>query len=89
MVAGPEFTESLGGTWYEGSITSVAIGQESTQVTPVQLTNYISTLVNGGTRYSTHLLKEVKFPATSPRWSMSISPRSRRSWTSSPRTWRR
>ena len=60
VVAGPEFTESLGGTWYEGSITSVAIGQESTQVTPVQLTNYISTLVNGGTRYSTHLLKEVK-----------------------------
>ena len=60
VVAGPEFTESLGGTWYEGSITSVAIGQESTQVTPIQLTNYISTLVNGGTRYSTHLLKAVK-----------------------------
>ena len=39
---------------------SVAIGQESTQVTPIQLTNYISTLVNGGTRYSTHLLKTVK-----------------------------
>src|SRR5699024_1297424 len=56
--AGP--TESLGQTWYEGSVTSVAIGQESTQVTPIQLTNYISTLVNGGTRYSTHLLKMVK-----------------------------
>ena len=35
-------------------------GQESTQVTPIQLANYIATLVNGGTRYSTHLLKTVK-----------------------------
>ena len=60
VMASPAFTESLGGTWYEGNITSVAIGQESTQVTPIQLTNYISTLVNGGTRYSTHLLKSVK-----------------------------
>ena len=59
-LASPEYTESRGGTWYEGNIASVAIGQESTQVTPIQLTNYISTLVNGGTRYSTHLLKEVK-----------------------------
>ena len=60
VVGGREFTESLGQIWYEGSVTSVAIGQESTQVTPIQLTNYISTLVNGGTRYSTHLLKTVK-----------------------------
>ena len=60
VVASPAFTESLGGTWYEGNVLSVAIGQESTQVTPIQLTNFISTLVNGGTRYSTHLLKTVK-----------------------------
>lgn len=60
VVAGPEFTESLGGTWYEGSITSVAIGQESTQVTPLQLANYIATLVNGGTRHAAHMLKETK-----------------------------
>lgn len=60
VVASPAFTESLGGTWYEGNILSVAIGQESTQVTPIQLANYIATLVNGGTRYSTHLLKTVK-----------------------------
>lgn len=59
-LAGPAFTESLGGTWYEGSTLSVAIGQESTQVTPIQLASYIATLVNGGTRRATHLLKEVK-----------------------------
>jgi len=60
VVAGPAYTESLGGTWYEGSITSVAIGQESTQVTPLQLANYIATLVNGGTRHAAHFLKETK-----------------------------
>lgn len=60
IMAGPEYTESMGDTWYEGAITSVAIGQESTQVTPIQLANYIATLVNGGTRNAAHLLKEVK-----------------------------
>ena len=60
VMASPEFTESLGGTWYEGSVLSVAIGQESSQFTPVQLANYIATLVNGGTRNAVHLLQEVK-----------------------------
>ena len=59
-MAGPEYTRSVGGTWYEGSTLSVAIGQESSQFTPIQLANYIATLVNGGTRNATHLLKEVK-----------------------------
>ena len=60
VMAGPEYTKSMGGTWYEGSTLSVAIGQESSQFTPIQLANYIATLVNGGTRNATHLLKEVK-----------------------------
>ena len=60
VVAGPAFTESQGGTWFEGAITSVAIGQESTQVTPLQMANYIATLVNGGTRHAAHMLKETK-----------------------------
>ena len=60
VMAGPEYTESMGGTWYEGSVLSVAIGQESSQFTPIQLASHISTLVNGGTRKSTHLLKEIK-----------------------------
>ena len=60
IMAGREYTESLGGTWYDGSTLSVAIGQESSQFTPIQLANYIATLVNGGTRNATHLLKEVK-----------------------------
>ena len=59
IMAGPEYTESLGGTWYPGSTLSVAIGQESSQFTPIQLANYVATLVNGGTRYKTHLLDRV------------------------------
>ncbi len=61
VVAGREYTESvLHQIWYEGSTLSVAIGQENNQFTPLQLANYIATLVNGGNHYSTHLLKEVK-----------------------------
>ncbi len=60
VMASPEYTESLGGIWYEGNTLSVAIGQESSQFTPLQLANYIATLVNGGTRNAVHLLKEVK-----------------------------
>lgn len=60
VMASPAYTEAHGQTWYEGNTLSVAIGQESTQVTPLQLANYIATLVNGGTRNAVHLLKEAK-----------------------------
>ncbi len=60
VMAGPEYTESMGGIWYDGSTLSAAIGQESSQFTPIQLANYVATLVNGGIRHEAHLLKEVK-----------------------------
>ena len=60
VMAGPEYTASMGQTWYDGNTLSVAIGQESSQFTPLQLANYIATLVNGGTHYQVHLLKAVK-----------------------------
>jgi len=61
VVAGRDYTETvLRQPWNEGSTLSVAIGQENNQFTPLQLANYIATLVNGGNHYSTHLLKEVK-----------------------------
>lgn len=59
-VAGPETSAAHGQTWYEGETMYAAIGQGNTQVTPVQLANYIATLVNGGDNYATHLLKAVK-----------------------------
>ena len=59
-VAGPETSEKLGMEWYGGNLLNAAIGQDNTMVTPLQLTSYISTLVNGGNHYATHLLKTVK-----------------------------
>ena len=59
-VAGPETAEKLGDVWYAGQTLSAAIGQDNNMFTPIQLANYVATLVNGGNRYETHLLKEVK-----------------------------
>ena len=60
-LAGPAFTEGvLNQRWEEGSTLPAAIGQENNQFTPLQLANYIATLVNGGTRHSVHLLRAVK-----------------------------
>ena len=60
VVAGPDYTTSLGQTWYEGNVMSAAIGQENNQFTPLQMANYTATLANGGTHYAAHLLKSVK-----------------------------
>lgn len=59
-VAGPETSAALGKVWYGGEVTSAAIGQSDNQFTPIQLANYVATLVNGGNHYEAHLLKEVK-----------------------------
>ncbi|MDE6107919.1 MAG: penicillin-binding protein, partial [Oscillospiraceae bacterium] len=60
QIAGPETSAKYGQTWYEGETMYASIGQGSTQVTPIQLANYVSTLVNGGNHYTAHLLKTVK-----------------------------
>ena len=59
-IAGPETNKRHGQEWYEGETMYAAIGQGNTQITPIQLANYIATLVNGGNHYPTHLLKTVK-----------------------------
>lgn len=59
-MAGPATSAKHGQTWYEGDTMYAAIGQGNTKVTPIQLANYVSTLVNGGSHYATHLLKTVK-----------------------------
>ncbi len=60
VVAGPAYNEKLGTTWYRGNMLYAAIGQSDYQFTPVQMANYVATLVNGGNRYQVHLLKSVK-----------------------------
>ena len=52
--------EQTGGSpWYAGDTLQAAIGQSDTQFTPIQLANYVATLVNGGTRYQPHLVKRI------------------------------
>lgn len=54
----PEYKESNGLAWNPGDTLQAAIGQQHL-FTPVQIASYISTVLNGGKRYKTHLLDSV------------------------------
>ena len=60
ILAGPEYSESVGQTWYGGNTVQAAVGQSDHLFTPIQLANYIATLVSGGKHCQAHLLKTVK-----------------------------
>ena len=60
ILAGPEYSESYGKPWSEVDTVMAAIGQSDNMCSPLQISNYIATILNGGTRYSAHLLKEVR-----------------------------
>jgi penicillin-binding protein 2 len=61
ILAGKEYRDQNGMTaWMPGNTIAAAIGQSDNSFTPIQIANYISTVLNGGTRYSVHLLKEVR-----------------------------
>ncbi len=61
ILAGPLYREENGlEGWRDGLTIQAAIGQSDNSFTPLQLANYIATVTNGGTRYSLHLLKEVR-----------------------------
>jgi len=51
--------EKLHEKWYAGETISVGIGQGAVSLTPVSMAVYMSTLANGGTRVTPHLLKAV------------------------------
>lgn len=59
-VDGPEIAAAYDQPWYDGNTMYVAIGQGNNQFSPLQLANYVATLVNGGSHYQCHLLKEYK-----------------------------
>ena len=59
-MAGPETSAQYNQEWFEGDIMSASIGQGMNEFTPLQLANYVATLVNGGSHYACHLLKECK-----------------------------
>lgn len=60
IVAGPEYREKIGTEWYPGDTLQAAIGQSDNMFTPAQLASYIATVINKGTRYALHLVKEVR-----------------------------
>ncbi len=61
ILAGKDYRrENNKSPWQPADTIQAAIGQADNQFTPIQLANYIATLTNGGTRYETHLLKEVR-----------------------------
>jgi len=45
--------------WYAGETISVSIGQGAVSLTPVSMAVYISTIANGGTHVTPHLLKAI------------------------------
>ncbi|MBQ3104065.1 MAG: penicillin-binding protein A [Oscillospiraceae bacterium] len=58
-LSSPEYCQEKELTWTDGQTITAAIGQSYTLCTPLQLANYIATLVGGGDHYDCHLLKSV------------------------------
>jgi penicillin-binding protein 2 len=51
--------QRYGQKWYAGETISVAIGQGQVSVTPASMANMISTVANGGTRVTPHVIRAV------------------------------
>jgi len=67
--------------WYAGETISVSIGQGAVALTPISEAVYISTIANGGTRVTPHLLKAVDdgsgwkpTPAPLPKSQVTLKP---------------
>lgn len=60
ILAGKDYREAIHGVAWNAADTSMAaIGQSDNAFTPLQLSVYTATLLNGGTRYGAHLLSRV------------------------------
>ncbi len=64
VLAGPDYRAQNDDIWYPGDTLQAAIGQSDNLFTPLQLANYVATIVNGGTRYKTHLVQGVYDPTS-------------------------
>jgi penicillin-binding protein 2 len=84
LVPSPEWKKATTKThekWYAGETISVSIGQGAVSLTPVSMAVYISTIANGGTRLTPHLLKAVDdgsgwkpVPPPPPRSTVELKP---------------
>ena len=59
ILDGPEYRAQTEDLWVGGTVLQCAIGQGSSLFSPLQLANYVATLVRGGDRYAAHLLDSV------------------------------
>ncbi len=60
-LAGPESRNAQSGSlWYPGDTVQAAIGQSDNVFTPIQICNYVATLLKGGSRDSVHILDSVR-----------------------------
>lgn len=69
-VAGPDLSKENKTDWSVSGDVLGAIGQSDHGYTPLQLGVYMSSIVNGGTRYSAHLLNSVRHFYTDEALSM-------------------
>lgn len=60
ILAGPEYSSSINKLWVPGDTIQASIGQSDNNFTPMQISMYLSTLINGGTRYQAHILHSVR-----------------------------
>ncbi|MGN1345896.1 MAG: penicillin-binding transpeptidase domain-containing protein [Eubacteriales bacterium] len=61
ILAGPDYRAENGlNQWSPGDTLQAAIGQSDNLFTPLQLSVYLSTVLNGGVRYNAHLLYQVR-----------------------------
>lgn len=70
ILSSPAYTDSRGLPWVGADTLQTSIGQGYNAYTPMQLAGYLSTLVNGGTRYQAHYVKGIaKHTDKNPRFS--------------------
>ncbi len=63
ILVSPQYMDANGLAWNPGYVLQVAIGQQHL-FTPIQITSYISTFLNGGKRYKAHVFDSARDYAT-------------------------
>ncbi len=59
ILSTPDYTKEKGIPWTGAALLQTAIGQGYNAFTPMQIASYLSTVVNGGTRYEVHYVRGI------------------------------
>lgn len=52
--------KTFGQSWFDGDTINLAIGQGFTSITPIELAQFVSSVVNSGVAYKPYMVKEVR-----------------------------